>query len=525
MSLRDLILKQLDGRLSDEEFAELERILEADPDARREYVGLARLDAGLRDEGIREVIEFPSEHRRQVGWGRMLAIAAAIAAVAAPVWIFLFSKEAEEGGMLAESALPKTVGVAVITAESGAVWDQRADADGTLEPGRLVLREGLAQIAFFGGASISLEGPAEIELISSDEAILYRGRLRADVPPAARGFKIRTGDVSLVDLGTSFGLGVRDDDSADIVVFDGEVRATGVDGKPVSLLGGDSAHLLNGTAAPQAREAAGGFPNIESIVAGAGNRGELRYAAWKEASLKLRSDPRLIAYYDFENLTAVSQQLLNRAADGMGSELNGGIVGARVAEGRWSGKTALDFRREGDRVRFDIPGEFEALTLFAWVRIDALDRNLNSLFLTDHFDRNEIHWQISAEGRLHFATSPMGIEELPKNNRRFYSTSFWSPEKSGQWFLLATAVDRTRPQGGGRVRHFVNGEALRFSGGTNIKKPLPVMRIGKADLGNWTKPIWPSVIRTLNGRIDEFAIFNAVLSAAEIRAFYERGKP
>ena len=521
MSLQDLILKQLDGRLSDEEFAELEKQLEANPNARREYAKLARLDVGLRDEEPAEVIEVSVEHRRQPVWGQVLAIAAAIAAVALPAWILLTPDRTGDDANFAES----TVGVAVITAESGAVWEGRAGDNATLETGTLVLRDGFAQIAFFGGATISLEGPAEIDLVSGEEAILRRGRLRADVPPAARGFKIRTGEVSLVDLGTSFGLGVRDDESADIVVFDGEVRATGVDGNAVSLLGGDSAHLHDGRTEPQASETAGGFPTIEDIVAGAGNRDELRYAAWKEASLERRRDPRLIAYYDFENLTPVSQQLLNRAADGLGSELNGGIVGARVAEGRWRGKTALDFRREGDRVRFDIPGEFEALTLLAWVRIDALDRNLNSLFLTDHFDPNEIHWQISDQGRLRFATSPMGMEDLAKHNRRFFSESFWNPAKSGQWFFLATTVDRKAPRDG-RVIHYINGEAMELSGGGNTSKELPAMRIGKADLGNWTNPILPnSPIRTLNGRIDEFAIFNAALSPDEIWAAYDQGKP
>ena len=51
------------------------------------------------------------------------------------------------------------------------------------------------------------------------------------------------------------------------------------------------------------------------------------------------------------------------------------------------------------------------------------------------------------------------------------------------------------------------------------------MRIGEADLGNWSDPIWEDAIRTLNGRIDEFAIYGAVLSAEEIAEIYEVGRP
>ena len=47
--LRQLIQAHLDQRLTDEEFEELEQYLSENPDAREEYVELARLDAGLRD--------------------------------------------------------------------------------------------------------------------------------------------------------------------------------------------------------------------------------------------------------------------------------------------------------------------------------------------------------------------------------------------------------------------------------------------------------------------------------------------
>ncbi|MEM9017823.1 MAG: LamG-like jellyroll fold domain-containing protein, partial [Verrucomicrobiota bacterium] len=188
---------------------------------------------------------------------------------------------------------------------------------------------------------------------------------------------------------------------------------------------------------------------------------------------------------------------------------------------------ARSFRREGDRVRFDIPGEFDAITLFAWVRIDALDRHLNSLFLTEYFDEREIHWQLSRQGVIHFACSPMGVVDIDKHNRRFYSDPFWDPGQSGQWFFIATTVEATAVTGGSNpVTHYVNGKPLGFSGGTQMHKPIPRMRIGEADLGNWSEPIQPDwALRTLNGRIDEFGIFEDALTAEEIQGLYEQGKP
>ena len=529
----ELVDHWLNGELDDAEHAELQEALRDDPTFRSEFIRMTNLDSGLRDLGA-ATVPFPTAQsaRRQFSLPQPWEVAASLALAAALLWIFLSPSEKSSDDQFATTQDSSPEQIAVLTGQSGAVWKTVGAAtpdEGTSfgSGSRLVLEEGLAQIDFFGGASVSLSAPVEIELISRDSAILHRGRIKAEVPPAARGFEIKTADVLLHDLGTSFGLVVGEEGGADLVVFDGEVRATGGDGKEVTLLGGDSARFDGDEKSEVSLVGQEAFPDISKVFAGAGNRAEAELAKWTEASLDLRRDPRLVAYYDFENLTLETRRLRNRAPGDTPSELDGGIVGAKVTEGRWPGKGALDFRREGDRVRFQIPGEFDALTLFAWVRIDALDRNLNSLFLTDYFDENEIHWQVSREGSLNFATSPMGVVDITKHNRRFFSDSFWDPRQSGEWFFLATTVDRApAARNGVGVVHYVNGKPLGISKGTQMDKPLPRMRIGEADLGNWSDPIWPEAgIRTLNGRIDEFGIFGEALSAGEIQSLYQTGKP
>ena len=75
------------------------------------------------------------------------------------------------------------------------------------------------------------------------------------------------------------------------------------------------------------------------------------------------------------------------------------------------------------------------------------------------------------------------------------------------------------------MRHYVNGELIDIVDGTQMDKPLEAMRIGEADLANWNDPIWEDSIRTLNGRIDEFAIYAAALSSEEIAEIYKSGRP
>jgi ferric-dicitrate binding protein FerR (iron transport regulator) len=547
--LNELTLSHLDGCISDSEFAELQQLLESDAGARTRYAELARLDAELRESG--GAVDEPAyEQSPQLSsWSHMPRVAQALVSAAAvlvlliPAWM-LVGPDRPVGNQVADtmdSPPSKPVrSIAVISAEAGALWETGSGKQigrGTaLEPSRLTLVEGLAQIDFFSGASITLSGPAEIELRSRKLAVLHRGRVRADVPPAARGFEIRTADVRLEDLGTSFGVVAGENGNSDVIVFDGEVRAINRQGEELSLLAGDAAHLARGNASKSPSEGLASFPDISAIIQRSDGFEKSRYTQWKSAAIKRRDDPRLIAYYDFEELTSASRRLRNRATAGSGVELDGGIVGARVADGRWPGKPALDFRGEGDRVRFSIPGEFDAITLYAWVRIDALDRSLNSLFLTDYYDPGEIHWQLSVRGALHFSTSPVGVpttpdgrsqatkEQIQAENRWFWSDEFWNAGQSGKWFLLATTVDRREEE---PVKHYINGGRVGFSGGSNIDQPLPKMRIGNADLGNWTDPIRPELgaIRSLNGRIDEFALYSAALTPDEIRTIYIEGRP
>ncbi len=79
-------------------------------------------------------------------------------------------------------------GVALVTRLVDVKWqpDQTPlEVGDALLPGRLSIESGFAQIEFFCGATVVLEGPAELELDSATLASVRHGRLRAQVPPAA----------------------------------------------------------------------------------------------------------------------------------------------------------------------------------------------------------------------------------------------------------------------------------------------------------------------------------------------------
>ena len=424
---------------------------------------------------------------------------------------------------------PTSEGVALVTRLVDVVWGagqgplEEGDA---LAPGRLAIASGLAQVEFFCGATVIVEGPAELELQSPLLARVRSGRLRAQVPPAARGFSLEVEDMKVIDLGTEFGLSVSPD-GANLQVFDGAVELKQPESEQ-RLLGAGRALLRTpqGTYA-ETNVTPDRFVDIAALDTRASERQDERHERWRQRSEKLRRDERLIAYYAFDQPGDWLRRL-GSSLEPADSELDGAIVGAHQVAGRWETKGGLEFKRPGDRVRVQIPGEFSSLTFACWVKIDSLDRWYNSLFLTDHYNQGEPHWQILDTGQLFFSVRHKPDEaagELAKrrSHQVVLSPPFWKPSLSGRWLHLATTYDADA----GRTTHYLNGDVLHTE---TIDPDLLVRttRIGAASIGNWSIPTRSDAefaIRNLNGSIDEFAIFAAALPAHEIREMYEHGKP
>ena len=87
------------------------------------------------------------------------------------------------------------------------------------------LQHGLLELELNSGVRVIIEGPASLELVSSDEIWLEQGRVFAKVPEKARGFSIRTPTSRAVDLGTEFGVYVDEDQATDVHVVKGMVDA------------------------------------------------------------------------------------------------------------------------------------------------------------------------------------------------------------------------------------------------------------------------------------------------------------
>ena len=442
---------------------------------------------------------------------QVLALAACLLLTATGVWSLWFTRPAPQN--------PATsTAVAMLTRAVEARWSQSTGPrriGSALEPGWLRLESGLAQVVFYSGARVVIEGPAELQLVSPTEAVCPTGRLLAEVPQPARGFRLKTDQLNVVDLGTAFGVDATCG-RTEVHVFKGQVEVFSTTMAKQTLGEGQAAAVL-GTTPPRLMAAsAAAFTAMFDFQQRSLASEAFRYEQWQLASARLNQDPSLVVRLDFENLSGTDWTLRN-AAERDHAVSDATVVGCQRAEGRWREKQALEFQSVNDRVRLAIPGDFEAMTLSAWVCVKGLDRQFNSLFMCDGFEPGTIHWLIRHDGVLGLTV----FGPHAGNLQIVVSPPVVTLDQLGRWLHLAVVVDGEA----GQVVHYVNGslvarQALRLG---------PPFRLGPAELGNWNAKSGPhpapALIRNLSGALDEFALFSRALSDVEVRDLHANGKP
>ena len=530
--LESLLFDWEAGTLDEAGIQRLRQILKSSSQARTYYANYQMLSVALKLEGDSHLLDIPISDSntnikavpKRFSFGSRMALVAAalILSLAGRVLYLEFSTVSTPTKNTVKSEATSS-GIALVTRLVDIKWaaDQTPlEIGDALEPGRLAIDAGYAQVEFFCGATVVLEGPAVLDLKTSTLARVLNGRLTAQVPPAARGFSLEFDDMKVVDLGTEFGLAVTPE-ASNVQVFDGEVELHHRDQTQQLLTAGQGIQRNSNGHMTPSNTTPTDFVDIAALESRASSQQAGRFKRWNDWSTKLRADPRLITYYAFNGSEDWTRKLPNNLQP-VNSELDGAIVGAQRVAGRWPNKSALEFKRPGDRVRVQIPGEYRSLTFACWVKIDSLDRWYNSLFLTDGYEQGEPHWQILDSGQLFFSVRVSAVDGGQKH-RKVLSPPFWNPKLSGKWLHLATTFDVDSKQ----VCHYLNGQQIH-------EETIPdhqlvsTTRFGMSTIGNWTAPQRPDedfAIRNLNGRMDEFALFSEALAADEIQQQYENGKP
>ncbi|HRQ87609.1 MAG TPA: FecR domain-containing protein [Bacteroidia bacterium] len=477
----------LDGTLTADGLASLNRALESDPQARETFAMLLDLDASLGrmaqsgNGGEREgEFAFPGPET-----GRRRTIVA-ISAWAAALAVCALLWGAWSAGTRPFAVVVESTGAGAFREHSG------------IRGERIVVADGMVRLSTRRGAEVVIEAPATFRFESAQRLCLESGRLAAEVPESAEGFTVVTPDGDAVDLGTRFGVDVRKGGASEIHVFEGEVVArAGAGSGGRSLRGGEALAMdAGGGGVRELRSAA--FIQSDEVAAIKAGLVAGQQARSLAASDALASDPSLVALIGFGREAAYP-----------------GVF--RTVQGRWPGSWAVEFVEVGDYLQMNVEeGEtWPQLTLAAWARLDRVGEPYQSLLHTDGWSDDkpgQVHWMINGDATMRLALRGNTLAPGEEGRHGFPDSRTPVLPERGRWVHLAVVYDSVAKT----VRFYLNG---RFDKEVRQAVAHPA-RLGSARIGNWDR-----TDRKLSGRIDEFVILGRVLDDAEIRALYESGTP
>lgn len=476
-----LIDAYLDGSLTAPEMQQLNALLLSDAEVRREFAEILNMDSALAAMAAGWTKD-GAPAARQTHWRarspRWIAAAASGALLLSGWWW--------QNSQHAFATVEKAAGV-VEMADGSALRDESHE-----------IKAGSVALVTARGVRIVIEAPAEFRFESAQRLHMKRGRLAADVPPAAKGFTVITPTGDAIDLGTRFGVDVPSSGSAEVHVFQGEViaKASGAKAKQ-SLRTGDAITFDQGASTSRELRSSAFIQADEMSELTAGLAAGRR--AQSDAALeKWKSDSALIALLDFETDDALT-----------------GIF--RRVQGRWPGSHAPEFVNVGDHLKLNVGGDrdWPQLSLAAWVRIDRLGAPYQSLLHTDGWSKNnpgQVHWMINRDTTMRLALigNTLSRDATERDGHPDSRTSVL-PEQ-GRWVHLATVYDSRAKT----VRFYLNGQ---FDKETLLQVAYPA-RLGPSQIGNWNRQD-----RKLSGRVDELLLLGRAMTDDEIYALHAAGNP
>jgi hypothetical protein len=481
----------------------------------------ARPHAGVETLAQRVVSEWDrvqKSRRRRMRWSLAAAAVAALVAVG----LYLAMRPSPAPG-----PRPGTPGggeIAAVVQLDGVQWETEGPAlkeGDVVTTSRLRLRQGRLTLAFFSGVSLTVKGPADLELVAADCVFFRHGQLRARVPRGAEGFTVLAPGYEVLDLGTEFGLNLEPDGKSRVMVFEGEaaVSVLGKDGRSVR------GALLESRRSVEVDPAAGRIQDIppqpDAFVS---------LAEFVPAPLELAPGyaAEILAakpwgYWRFESMTY--GRVDNEVAGGPVLQALGGVHLERSPGGNNWARFRPDSRTQALLMDGEwTPPRARGYAIELWAQADLPSPNafgqtaLVSLIAREEgWPENHLAYlELTARGRRS-PPEPCSVRFLDR----------WPPGINGgiDVFSRRTVVPSgwhhfVGQKSSDTLELYVDGECISTSPAKlNAKAPDdPATTPCRLIVGRLKRrSLLPSEIRAFEGRLDELAVYDRPLTPEEIR--------
>lgn len=476
-------------------------------------------------EKVSDFSRYSKNHRRFIFLSSFLIVFVFIFAVTTIVYAFLSVSEINPPRRvnLVSPFTVTTQAVARLSQTIDAEWDpdsEMAPLEGAvLLPGSYRLRKGMVLIQFYSGTTLIFEGPGQLELKSTTEVSCFQGCFSVEIPDFTERFIFDTPAFS-VTAGKKYFVDITDK-RIELHCMEGSVEYKTPENNRIDSgrLSKNKAVRFSGDDKPRIIKVDKKRPIfIDSFLVLSEKEAARTFDAWKASRKKLLDDTSLLLFLNFQLDPEQTKRncISNRSSSHPRSPAEATLIGGRVGQGRWPGKDSLEFHVLSDRLLVSVPGELNNVTLSVSLRADEVERNLNSIFMTEGFGHGTLHWQIlNNVNNGERGAIRMGIYEGRPGKRRadnFDSPVVFNEETIGVWLRLAVVLDADKRT----ITHYLNGKAL-------IRHDVPFdmkFNLEKSEIGNWTPSTVINPIRNFVGGFEELLLFSRALTDEEIESLH-----
>ncbi|NDD37050.1 MAG: hypothetical protein EB082_01340 [Verrucomicrobia bacterium] len=507
-----------------------------------EALGDRRDAPGLEDSIMARLAQMPTPQRQRTWsiWWAIAGVAALVGLIAV-----LLPQSGKDTGTAKSAAItstpPPSRAIAMLSHVVEAAWadgEPERQEGAELPAGWLRLALGTVQIDLFSGARLFVEGPAQIELRSSGEAFLLVGKVACELGQSTRGFRLLTPGLTVMNQSNSFGVKVTETGEQEVHALEGKVTIGRTGESGTSQIFAKQARRLDEAGFAETPFRPEEFPAFERVREREQAEAARLLAAWRAAADDLDRDPATRVHFNFEEQSPLDATVRNRVR-GEGAGSDGQIIGARWSQGRWPGKGALEFRGRGQRVLLRLPGAHASITLLAWVRVDAVPQPVSALLGTEELERAEadkegktmpsespsvavrpLRWELRANGQLGFNVARATKISGPLEWETRLAPPLLTPERHGQWLCLAVVQDAQR----GELTQFINGVPVARHA-LAAGPPLGLAQLSLGNLSATDAEVQQGTSYGFFGAVDELLVAVRAFSPAELRRYYEVGRP